>query len=345
MMKFFRRIRHDLMATGKTTRYLKYAIGEIFLVVIGILIALQINNWNEGQKNQRAEKEKYSAIILDLQRDLGRQMRIYYSAGYGKEMVYEIADELFGVTSSDEQNSFNYLIYSLDYYSYVKENHKHLTGEISNKEINGKLAQYLYYQYGVDQGLAALNDLVKNLRAYFSANGILDLKTATSFEWSNTRDPEIQLVNTNKLLEHANEEALQGHLTMLKTLAQRVREKMSGLMKTNHELQVLLANYIEQPIEDDLGIVGSALPGGWDQFVALNQTNELENTWDIVLDLEDGEVNFQRENESWRFNWGLDKFQQGKLEPLGTNIPVKKGRYLIQVNLNDLTYSLSEKEE
>ena len=47
MIKFFRNIRLNLMETGKTGNYFKYAIGEIILVVIGILIALQINNWND----------------------------------------------------------------------------------------------------------------------------------------------------------------------------------------------------------------------------------------------------------------------------------------------------------
>ncbi|WP_191859744.1 DUF6090 family protein [Hanstruepera ponticola] len=50
MIKFFRRIRQNLLSEGKTGRYLKYAIGEIVLVVIGILIALQINNWNENRQ-------------------------------------------------------------------------------------------------------------------------------------------------------------------------------------------------------------------------------------------------------------------------------------------------------
>jgi len=50
MIKFFRKIRYDLMGKNKTGKYLKYAIGEIILVVIGILIALQINNWNESKK-------------------------------------------------------------------------------------------------------------------------------------------------------------------------------------------------------------------------------------------------------------------------------------------------------
>ena len=52
MIKFFRNIRKNLVAENKTSKYFKYAIGEIVLVVIGILIALQINNWNESRKLQ-----------------------------------------------------------------------------------------------------------------------------------------------------------------------------------------------------------------------------------------------------------------------------------------------------
>lgn len=55
MINFFRRIRQSLLSEGKIGKYLKYAIGEIFLVVIGILIALSINNWNENRKNINKE--------------------------------------------------------------------------------------------------------------------------------------------------------------------------------------------------------------------------------------------------------------------------------------------------
>ena len=48
-------------------RYFKYAIGEIVLVVIGILIALQINNWNENRKNRIAEADYYCRILEDLE--------------------------------------------------------------------------------------------------------------------------------------------------------------------------------------------------------------------------------------------------------------------------------------
>jgi len=76
MIKFFRPIRKDLMENNKAGKYLKYAIGEIVLVVVGILIALSINNWSEQQKlNQKEQgllKElnldfKYNQIQLDSQ--------------------------------------------------------------------------------------------------------------------------------------------------------------------------------------------------------------------------------------------------------------------------------------
>jgi hypothetical protein len=65
MIKFFQKIRYNSMETGKTGKYLKYAIGEIVLVVIGILIALQLNTWNEERK--RANQER--TILLSLKSD------------------------------------------------------------------------------------------------------------------------------------------------------------------------------------------------------------------------------------------------------------------------------------
>ncbi len=56
-MKFFRKIRYDLIRKSNTGKYFKYAIGEILLVVVGILIALQINNWNQARKDDKVLKE------------------------------------------------------------------------------------------------------------------------------------------------------------------------------------------------------------------------------------------------------------------------------------------------
>ncbi len=70
MIKFYRKIRQNLLSEGKTGKYLKYAIGEIILVVIGILIALSINNWNEKRLQKQALKNIYTIIIEDLKNDI-----------------------------------------------------------------------------------------------------------------------------------------------------------------------------------------------------------------------------------------------------------------------------------
>jgi len=69
MIKFFRKIRQKLLSENKISKYLIYAIGEIFLVVIGILIALQINNWNENKKERAKEKNVLEDIINNLNRN------------------------------------------------------------------------------------------------------------------------------------------------------------------------------------------------------------------------------------------------------------------------------------
>ena len=69
MIKLFRNIRQNLLNDGKTSKYFKYAIGEIVLVMIGILLALQVNNWNETRKVKTFEKEILTLIDQNLERD------------------------------------------------------------------------------------------------------------------------------------------------------------------------------------------------------------------------------------------------------------------------------------
>lgn len=70
MIKFFRRIRYDLMEKNKTATYFKYALGEIVLIVIGLLIALTINNWNQVRIQNNEVSKIHQRIILDINNDL-----------------------------------------------------------------------------------------------------------------------------------------------------------------------------------------------------------------------------------------------------------------------------------
>lgn len=85
MLKFFRRIRQSLFVDGGTKKYFFYAIGEIILVVIGILIALQINNWNENRKDRILEKEYLTRLREDLKFDIS-WINNYYLGRFEKKI-------------------------------------------------------------------------------------------------------------------------------------------------------------------------------------------------------------------------------------------------------------------
>ena len=82
MIKFFRKIRQNLLEENKTGKYFKYAIGEIILVIIGILIALSINNWNENNKLDGLKHLYYQQLLIDLNKDkeyLNNKINLYNS--------------------------------------------------------------------------------------------------------------------------------------------------------------------------------------------------------------------------------------------------------------------------
>lgn len=104
MKPLFRRIREKLIGEGKVWRYLIYAVGEIMLVVIGILIALQVNNWNENRINKAMEYE----YLKGLHSDLDRQIEILETKNRVSDeaisIVYELLEEylrLDGFGTSD----------------------------------------------------------------------------------------------------------------------------------------------------------------------------------------------------------------------------------------------------
>ena len=120
MIKFFRKIRYNLMSENKTSKYFKYAIGEIILVMIGILLALQVNNWN----NQRLEANKEQTVLKNLRSDFNHNIaefdRIYNSTAnsYKSSLkLLEIIKDDSKINPPEIDSLFNSIIndfYSLD---------------------------------------------------------------------------------------------------------------------------------------------------------------------------------------------------------------------------------------
>jgi len=88
MLKLFRRIRQKMLAENKLRNYLLYAMGEIILVVIGILIALQVNTWNEQLKKNKLKNEYMAALENDLSKD---KKQLNSRLNLNKKMIKDLA--------------------------------------------------------------------------------------------------------------------------------------------------------------------------------------------------------------------------------------------------------------
>lgn len=77
MLRFFRKIRQSLLENGNVRKYFWYALGEILLVMIGILLALQINNWNEDRKLKMEELSTVELLIRDLKTEREKMLFFY----------------------------------------------------------------------------------------------------------------------------------------------------------------------------------------------------------------------------------------------------------------------------
>jgi hypothetical protein len=110
MIPFFRKIRKRLADDNKPAKYLRYAIGEIFLVVIGILIALQINNWNTIRKNRNRETVFVNQLAADLQNstvDLEKIMEKFSDRAIASGKV------VHAFYKPSSQKDFNPLVFSI----------------------------------------------------------------------------------------------------------------------------------------------------------------------------------------------------------------------------------------
>ena len=164
MIKFFRKIRYELMEKNKSGKYLKYAIGEIILVVIGILIALSINNWNETQKQNREEisilknlhknlkqAKLQSTSFIEIEEKLRESLIMVLGINANKKQEYNVS--LTDSAFKDLMWSFESRVPVINTYSDIKSTGK--LSVIKNREIRESFN-------GLELAINELNNLVSD---------------------------------------------------------------------------------------------------------------------------------------------------------------------------------------
>jgi hypothetical protein len=184
MIKFFRNLRKKLLQdlpTGqvgnKVTQYLTYAIGEILLVVIGILIALQINNANEARKAKQSEWVVLSNLVQDLQADSTSYRENLASLAKINDLhqaLYEI-----GVKGMDSEIENPNLIRFMIYYNPIAiNNDPSIASKISGEAIRKEITTYARYLKDLDDAYLQFSDLVeKRIRVYLADKKVHQLSS------------------------------------------------------------------------------------------------------------------------------------------------------------------------
>ncbi|WP_191859039.1 DUF6090 family protein [Hanstruepera ponticola] len=189
------------MGTGKTTKYLKYAIGEIILVVIGILIALQINNWNESKKEQNILNASLNSLKLNLQNDIDN---LNEQIAYNKK-VLKAVDFSFRVISLPEYSDKPLSTFADSIFHIATEKTFFPTTTTFNSMESGShfqwiknqdLTQAIYSYYAMVDKISSLtnenNQFVKNHIEDFTYNKVeFGSLLPNSNPYSKKRDPEL----------------------------------------------------------------------------------------------------------------------------------------------------------
>lgn len=345
MSKFFRKIRQQLVEQAQIRNYLLYAAGEILLVVVGILIALQVNDWNERRK----QEQQFKATLEQLYTSITEDAEVIYT--FQVEQNKQI-DWINRILTDPRRWNPHQLLHVLSYietrpYAFRTETDYHLSflkadpDDVEQKE----LAEKIYTAVKNNIFDIETFTLPKEVLTPLLAEAGITVKPMI-FSWSAL--DSFEQVDTAYFSEE-DVEALKTLLTtkQLADALKALRETKSlvnGPVFTNYlednrsVLASIQAYYPEaRLLFEDVGIVGSALSTGWDKSVPLTLTDPQAGTWQGDISLKDGEVKFRTRN-SWKQNWGGKDFPAGRTLMFGTNIPVREGHYRVVLNLSENRY-------
>lgn len=192
MITFFRRLRQSVLSENKFSKYLIYAIGEIILVVIGILIALQINNWNEARKNNLNEQKLVEKMIGQTKADSA----LFAYRIEGTIFSYTLFDNYLNInkTVSDSIKNIKFQgdlspVYKFNNGSNLIRNHLQDFKQINNLELREELMEYAYLVTMMDGAIELANTNIQEflipleleyyeaLKPYDTTSTLYEMKT------------------------------------------------------------------------------------------------------------------------------------------------------------------------
>jgi hypothetical protein len=168
MTKLFNKARQKLLVENKIWPYLKYALGEIVLVVIGILLALQINNWNENKKDRETEIYILNEVLSNLNED----GTVIESIVTRREKARRSTDKMLTYLPKGKINKDTLAADLVDFITFDRYFPINIAFEIlktkglklSNNQLTSRISRYYdFEQKWIERSIADIEDQIKPL--------------------------------------------------------------------------------------------------------------------------------------------------------------------------------------
>ncbi len=354
MINLFRKNRRQHASDNKFSKYFRYAFGEVILIMLGIFMALQLQNWNEERK-QTIEfnvilEQIYNAVFYDVDK--------FKSQIGNMSFQIEVLDVILNSPDSIPLDQLPYALYAPGF-----DNFKSYQSDV-----------FFYAgQLLPDYRDTERNELIKQITGYMNmtrsddnSNFDIDSDRLSNFLiQENLPYPEMDPADLNigwvaeRSPDYYTDERLRQleqdlktpkYQSFLKTYrSQKIAYRRGAQAKLNYGNAILdlIKNYNPEVrvIYANVGIIGTALDG-YDDVGGRSTPMQLidaENSiWEAELYLKTGTVKF-RCNDSWLRNWGghpgRANYLVGPAIPDGNNIAVEEGKYRIELDLTNYTYS------
>ena len=241
MIRFFRHLRQRLLANDKFSKYLLYAFGEIVLVMIGILLALQVNNWNEERKAKVAQTELLKGVMESLKADSTSFVGAQNSLERIQKLHQEIYQYSLGKIAADEIWNLHLIRRSSALTPVTRVNYPDLANQIKDEEL--KKAVLRYYQI---MDLMAFNEDNFNAIVEDQVRTFLAEKKLLNFAYFRDENEPWKVIHLDRFIEEMKNEDLMQLIFNVSVKVDLFHSQIGNALEQYQVLKPLINRLIEE---------------------------------------------------------------------------------------------------
>lgn len=346
MIRLLAKLRRMNLKNRNFLRYAQYAVGEIILIIIGIMIALYLDDMSRDRDRQRAFDTALSQVYTNLQMEKGWYQ--FFQASYENQsrIARQYLDGQYQVPEGKEpkivgfMNSLALGDLNLADEAILSALHDNITSSEQTVLVNKISSHYLVWKDwdNVINGykIRFLDDLFKKYKCPFIENYVLfdEGQFGGTREYSALEIEKARQIQSDEYFEAAVISVLNRNKDLLGRYDWKIRSIESII-------EVIRGYNPSIPLTfEELGVNFIASEGGSPVFLPMELSDPVKAIWQARLPLDGGHILFRNGNSAL-VGWGTTLAADGTLLYNGKDIPVQAGTYDIEINLTDLTYSLT----